>query len=509
MVAIDSQKILHTAANCHEIGIDDAVYVLLDLYGARAVTSLVSPRKMPDGKVFCPKLSANDCYSVLHEACRKMARVAIRTYEDRFSAEIGFGMALRFIFPDPIAYLARAIRSVLSDAGRTERQQAPTVSLDMPIAGSGELSLCLKDLIADTSIENQPEAALISSSDRLEFSSGLLNAFHELPDNYREALITDMERDRARERGEYQQPETDKERQVVCRARAAVHKILLKNCDLSNEYIQFLNRSRITKISGKKVMKTEWNAEKQEILFETLQNHYLSALHSESVEDSGEAIVNEVNGVSPRRSPSSRMRNGTRVVDTFSLNDSPQTTSMVAQKLYDSARDARYSGDLEGAVQQYRAAFVEDKTFYPAMVEAGVVLHQIGKLRDALQCFLVVLQDDDSGEERYLAATNAADIYLTWYDTGRNQEKNIENALSCARFAMQSPTPMRACNLILACVKDRYYQEAKQVLESVLGNNSNQCPADKFLITLAHLKDADLYSWYNWLCNEIGKDDQK
>ncbi len=509
MVAIESQKILHTAANSHEIGLDDAVYVLLDLYGARAVNSLVSPRRMPDGKVFCPKLTANDCYSVLHEACRKMARVALRTYEDRFSSDISFGMALRFIFPDPIAYLGRAIRSVLSDAGRTERQQAPTVSLDTPISGSGELTLCLKDLIADTSIDNQPEAALISSSERLEFSSGLLDAFNQLPANYRDALIADMERDRARERGAYQLPETDKERQVVCRARAAMHKILLKNCDLSNEYIQYLNRSRVSKTSSKKVVKTGWNAEKQENLFETMHAHYLSVVNSEHLEFCSEAIVNEVNGVSPKRSPSTRMRNGTRVVDTFSLNDSPQTTNIAAQKLYETARDARYSGDLEGAVQQYRAAFAEDKTFYPAVVEAGVVLHQLGKLRDALQCFLAVLQHDDSSEERYLAATNAADIYLTWYDTGRNQEKNIENALSCARFAMQSPTPMRACNMILACVKDRYYQEAREVLETVLAANTDQCPADKFLNTLAHIKDADLYSWYNWLYNEFGKDDQK
>ena len=103
-------------------------------------------------------------------------------------------------------------------------------------------------------------------------------------------------------------------------------------------------------------------------------------------------------------------------------------------------------------------------------------------------------------------ATNAADIYLTWFDTGRNRERNIERAIHFAQMAMQKPTPMRACNLLLAYAKDRYFMEAQKVLETVMRNNLPECPSERFLQTLFQIRDADLVTWWNWLDGELGKD---
>jgi len=89
------------------------------------------------------------------------------------------------------------------------------------------------------------------------------------------------------------------------------------------------------------------------------------------------------------------------------------------------------------------------------------------------------------------------------------KERNIERAAYYAKIAMHKPTPMRACNLILAYVKDRYYIEAQQVMNSVLQTNLPACPGDKFLQTLFQIRDADLVAWWSWLDSEIGKDEAR
>ncbi len=71
---------------------------------------------------------------------------------------------------------------------------------------------------------------------------------------------------------------------------------------------------------------------------------------------------------------------------------------------------------------------------------------------------------------------------------------------------MTKPTPMRASNLLLAYVKDRFYVEAQKVLETVLKNNLPECPSEKFLQTLFQIRDADLVAWWNWLDGELGKE---
>jgi len=43
---------------------------------------------------------------------------------------------------------------------------------------------------------------------------------------------------------------------------------------------------------------------------------------------------------------------------------------------------------------------------------------------------------------------------------------------------------MRACNLLLAYVKDHYYTEAQQLMNSVLEARLPQCSGEKFLQTL-------------------------
>ena len=73
-------------------------------------------------------------------------------------------------------------------------------------------------------------------------------------------------------------------------------------------------------------------------------------------------------------------------------------------------------------------------------------------------------------------------------------------------MAMQKPTPMRACNLLQAYAKDRYYEDAKNVMEAVLRANSPQCPTERFLQTLFQIRDADLVTWWNWLDAELGKE---
>src|SRR2546430_9619526 len=87
-----------------------AAELILREYGPRAISVLSTPRQMPDGRWIQPKLSANDAYVALEEACRKVARVAIR--KARLCPDLPFEGALGVIFPDPVAYLARAVKSV-------------------------------------------------------------------------------------------------------------------------------------------------------------------------------------------------------------------------------------------------------------------------------------------------------------------------------------------------------------------------------------------------------------
>ena len=204
-----------------------------------------------------------------------------------------------------------------------------------------------------------------------------------------------------------------------------------------------------------------------------------------------------------RRAGFSDLRERFRGLDLFVLDNDPRSAVPVAQSYYDQAHRVRKSGKIEEAIRLYGAAYEADPTFLAAYNEVGVLLMQTGNLRDALKVYLNVVERPDAGEQKFIAANNAADVFLTWFDAGRTKERNIERAMYFARMAMEHPTPMRACNLLLAYVKDRYYKEAQQLMDSILQAELASCPGDRFLQTLFQIRDADLVAWLNWLDEEL------
>lgn len=487
-----------------------AAETILRRYGARAITLLSTPRTLEDGRTLPPRLSANDCYVVMEEACRKMARVALRKFQtDKNLQALGFADALDVIFPDPTAYLTRCIRSVVSDAERVARRDVPTISMDHPLSAGGEdNALTLRDTLATSQTSALPEDALIDQDERRQFRNALATALKTIPANYLMALQRDMARDRDRQNGVKVAPETDRERQTVCRARAALSEILKRECGLDNPFVRLLAQQRSSRVRQKPSPSANWTAERQNDLFQRLLNTpWAERAEAANPEDNvEEAIVNEVGTSENLAPPSPEMRQTMRVMDTYTLGDNPTAECNVAQELYEQAKKVRRAGKIEEAIRLYRAAFEQDPRFFAALNEVGVMLSQKGNLRDALKVYLSIVENPGADNHKFIAATNAADIHLTWFDAGRNKERNIERATYYARMAMQRPTPMRACNLLLAYVKDRYYVEAQQVLNTVLKNNMPECPAEKFLQTLFQIRDSDLVAWWNWLDGELGKE---
>lgn len=485
-----------------------AAETVLRRFGARAISMLTSPRQLEDGRWIPARLSANDCYVAMEEACRKMARVALRKYQgDPRLQAAGFAEALDEIFPDPPAYLTRCIRSVVSDAERLTRREIPTVSLDQPLAGGeGENTLSLRDTVADKEISVQPEEALLDQDERKNFRQALAKALKSIPQNYLEAIQRDMAREQERERGARVAPETDRERQTVCRARAALATILKRECGGDNPFIYLLSQQRSSRVRHKSSPSPNWSSERQQDLFRRLLNSPWQERAAKSANPEGnieEAVVNEVSAGTTAAPPSPEMRQSMRVLDLFVLDNDPKSENPEAQALYDRAIKVRKCGKIEEAIGLYRAAYAADPKFLAAHNEVGVLLMQTGSLRDALKIYLEIVERADAGEQKYIAANNAADVYLTWFDAGRNRERNIERAAYYARIAMEHPSPMRACNLLLAYVKDHYYREAQQLMNSLLQSNLASCPPEKFLKTLFQIRDTELVSFLNWLDSEM------
>jgi len=484
-----------------------AAAVILRRLGARAVSLVSAPRQTEDGRRVTPRISANDAYAALEEACWKMARVALRRYRHSARTALSFEVALDTLFPDPAAYLARAIKSVVSDAARTARRELPTLSLEQPLTTSGDDSeFSLADVVAEDRVGRLPEPALLEENDRVEFRTALKQALRQIPANYLHALEEDLKRERQRRIGRSVQPETDRERQTVCRARAALATLIRRNCSPDNPYIHLLNRQRNNRVARKTNASVNWSGERREALFrrlmETTWAQRAFAQPDGSVE---EAVVNEVSAPKAVAPPSPEMRQAMRVLDLYTL-DHPVPKTAEAVRLWERAKTERASGHLEEALRLYRACWEAEPTFLEALNEVGVVLSQMGNLRDALKVYLTIIRKDAVGEHAYIAATNAADIYLTWFDAGRNKEHNIEQAIAYAKLAMQRPTPMRACNLILAYVKDRYFDAARKVMEGILTGNVPTCPPEKFLQTLFQIRDPDLVAWWSWLESELDKE---
>jgi tetratricopeptide (TPR) repeat protein len=236
-----------------------------------------------------------------------------------------------------------------------------------------------------------------------------------------------------------------------------------------------------------------------------MQTGWIERASAHPEERVDEAVVNFVHDARTVAPPSPEMRQAMRVLDIYTV-DKPVPQSERAKELYERARALRQAGKLEDAVKYYKACYDAEPAFVEALNEVGVVNNQLGNLRDALKAFLTIIERDPAGDHKYIAATNACDIYTTWFDAGRNRDRNIEQAIHFGKLAMEKPTPMRACNLLVAYVKDRYYDEAKRVMETVLTANSPACPSERFLQTLFQIRDADLVAWWSWLDGEMEKD---
>jgi hypothetical protein len=489
-----------------ELDLVSAGEQILRRYGARAITMLTASRPGDDGRLIPARLSANDCYVALDEACRKMARVALRKFRQS-QPDTDFVGALPAIFPDPAAYLARAIKSVIADEARASRRELPAVSLETPIgADSGEGSLHLGETISESRSWKLPEQALVEQDERSRFRTALTHAMGAIPAHYLDALKRDIARDRERQAGQRVAPESDRERQTVCRARAALAEIIRKECGEDNPFVRLLAQQRNSRMRKKTQPSSKWSGERQEALFRKLMETGWADRAADAPDGRlDEAVVNDVSAVQQAAPPSPEMRQAMRVLDLYTV-DYARPRTQPAQELYQKGRELRRASQLEEALRYFKATFEAEPTFIEALNEVGVVNMQLGNLRDSLKTYLSIIERDPPGDHKYIAATNAADIYMTWFDAGRNKDRNIEQAIQYAKLAMRKPTPMRACNLLQAYVKDRYYEEAKRVMDAVLHENSQACPADKFLQTLFQIRDTDLVAWWGWLENELNEE---
>ena len=68
---------------------------------------------------------------------------------------------------------------------------------------------------------------------------------------------------------------------------------------------------------------------------------------------------------------------------------------------------------------------------------------------------------------------------------------------------------MRACNLLLAYVKDRLLYGGAAGDGYGLAQAICLPAREKFLQTLFQIRDADLVAWWNWLDGEMGKDEAR
>src|SRR5258708_7139365 len=299
------------AARSAEYDLVSAAELLLRRFGPRAISLLTAARQMEDGRWVSPRLSANDCYVALDEACRKTARVALRKY-GQTPAFKGRDLAdcLTEIFPDPVAYLARAIKSVVSDEGRAVRRDIPTISLEQPLGSDdGGNALHLGDTVSEARSWKLPEVSLVERDEKTEFRSSLNHALKSIPANYLEALKRDISRERERKLGHKVSPESDRERQTVCRARAALATMLKKECGEDNPYIRLLAQRRSARVPRKPQPSASWSGERQETLFRKLmQTGWAERAEFSTDGMEGEAVINEVTVAGNAAPPSPDLR---------------------------------------------------------------------------------------------------------------------------------------------------------------------------------------------------------
>lgn len=497
-----------------EVDLVQAVDVIIEHFGPRAVTIVSQGRQSSEIASSGMHLSANDGYVAVGDAARKMARVAIRRYHQSSLQRLGvpFAEALDRLFPDGAAYLSRCIRSVVSDVGRVARRELPTISLEQSIANAdGEDSIPLVDTLADVSVDSDPLSSLLQKEARGDLREALRRALKRLPVNYRSVLHRDMERERVRRRGEAIPAESDRERQSVYRARATLARLIIQECGPDNPYLQMLKPPanptlRVRRHDSIAVPRDQWSPQRQSELFQLILSQPWTLRMTENG-DVPEAIVHDVTPGHNATPPSPELRKAMRVIDLYTI-DYVHPKGEAAQQLYNQGRALRKEGRLEEAIAAYRTCYETELSFVAAYNEVGVLLSQMGRLRDALRVYHHIIERYPMREDYYIAATNAADIYLTWFEAGRNLDENIQHAINFAELAMQRPTPMRAANLILAYVKDRYYLRARQVLADGMSGIWPNCPPEKALHTLSQIRDQDLIHWWVWLDEQLHEERQ-
>src|SRR5689334_24353168 len=131
-----------------------------------------------------------------------------------------------------------------------------------------------------------------------------------------------MAREQERERGARVAPETDRERQTVCRARAALATILKRECGTDNPFIHLLSQQRSSRVRHKSSPSPNWSSERQQDLFRRLLNspwQERAARSANPEENIEEAVVNEVSAGVNAAPPSPEMRQSMRVLDLFVL----------------------------------------------------------------------------------------------------------------------------------------------------------------------------------------------
>src|SRR2546423_1799951 len=159
------------------------------------------------------------------------------------------------------------------------------------------------DTVAETSAWKQPETSLVEKSERQEFRSALARALKGIPKNYLEALKRDVSRERDRQAGGKVTPESDRERQTVCRARAALSTIIKRECGEDNPFLRLLAQQRSSRVQRKTQPAPQFSGERQDALFRKLmQTGWTERAQLRSDGGVDEAVVNQVtvpSGIAP------------------------------------------------------------------------------------------------------------------------------------------------------------------------------------------------------------------
>jgi len=498
---------------------NDLAQIIRERYGARAVSIVTGPER-------AGRLSVNDAWVALYDACHKMSRVALRRHEAR-GGDDDTPLALETLFPEPLAYLICSLLSVVQDArriGRIEKAEADrTTSLDAGLSNldgagaNGSFSPMLARRLVEDRALLLPEAALLHAQERQDWkinARALDAAARALPAAQTEVILADLRRRRLLQSA--LPPASDVQRQRLRRARKALAKraecLLRASETCESEPPWFgdkagavrVNRSSPRRAVGALPVPTTEEGWDEKRLGALLRERFGDAAWTERVTspngDVEEAVVHDIGGGGD--APSAALRAAVRVMDRAALKASPVPRTEAAQTLWDEGRSLRKQGKLEEATRAFRACNRAEPSFSPARIAGGVTLFRLGRLAEARDLYLDVARNPNAGADRFVAASNVSEVYLTWFRTGHgDKERNLNLALYWATRGLEQPTPARAVNLLLAYVEDRRFREATGALRALLVARPETCPPDALLRTLSQIQEPSLLAWWRWLEN--------